>query len=82
LIEIFVCAVQVWVTKQIGVIGFIRDSQLHDKEFERCDADEDYLVQETSDTTGEDGSEHVENEDTMNIIRTRIADGLVSAREG
>jgi hypothetical protein len=66
----------------LALHNFICDSQLRDKEFERCDADEDYLVQETSDTTETegDGSEHVENEDTMNTIRTRIVDALVSAR--
>jgi hypothetical protein len=32
--------------------------------------------------TREDGSEDVENEDTMNIIRDKIADDLVSARGG
>jgi hypothetical protein len=58
------------------------DSNLHDKEFERCDADEEYMVEETSGTTQEDESEDVENEDTMNTIRSRIADALVSARGG
>ena len=64
--------------------NFIRDNKLHDKEFERCDADEDYLVQHTSATTQTQGdeSEDVENEDSMNTIRTRIGDALVSAREG
>jgi hypothetical protein len=71
-------------TACLALHNFIRDSQLRDKEFERCDADEDYLVQETSDTTETegDGSEHVENEDIMNTIRTRIADALASARGG
>jgi hypothetical protein len=64
--------------------NFIRDSNLHDKEFERCDADEQYLVPSISGTaqTQEDGSEDVEIEDTMNTIRDKIADDLVSAREG
>jgi hypothetical protein len=65
------------ITPCLALHNFIRDSQLRDKEFERYDADEDYLVQETSDTTEEDGSEHVENKDTMNIICTRIVDALV-----
>ena len=26
--------------------NFIRDSKLHDEEFDRCDADEDYLLEE------------------------------------
>ena len=42
------------------------------------------MVQETSGTTQTQGdvSEDVENEDTMNTIRSRIADALVSARGG
>jgi hypothetical protein len=52
---------------------------LHDKEFERCDADDEYLVQE-DDTTLEDEIEDVENEDAMNIIRSRIVDALFSVR--
>jgi hypothetical protein len=53
--------------------NFIRDSNLRDKKFERCDANERYLVPSTSGSvqTEGDGSEDVENEDTMNIIRTR-----------
>jgi hypothetical protein len=41
--------------------NFIRDSNLRDKEFERCDADEQYLVPSISATTQtqEDGSEDV-----------------------
>jgi hypothetical protein len=64
--------------------NFIRDSNLHDKEFERCDADEQYLVPSINSTaqTQEDGSEDVENERTMNTIRDKIADNLVSARGG
>jgi hypothetical protein len=62
--------------------NFIRDSNLPDKEFERCDADEQYLVPSISGTAQiqEDGSEEVENEDTVNTIRDKIADDLVSAR--
>jgi hypothetical protein len=39
--------------------NFIRDSNLRDKEFERCDADEQYLVPSISGTAQiqEDGSE-------------------------
>ena len=68
----------------LALHNFIRDSNLRDKEFERCDADKEYLVQKTSGTTQTQGdeSEDVENEDTMNTIRSRIADALVSAREG
>ena len=68
----------------LALHNFIRDSNLRDKEFERCDADEEYLVQHTSGTTQTQGDEgeDVENEDTMNTIRTRIADALVSASGG
>ena len=68
----------------LALHNFIFDSNLRDKEFERCDADEEYLVQETSGTTQTQGdeSEDVENEDTMNTIRSRIADALVSVRGG
>uniref|UniRef100_C6JS12 Uncharacterized protein n=1 Tax=Sorghum bicolor TaxID=4558 RepID=C6JS12_SORBI len=58
---------------------FSRPSNLHDKEFERCDADDEYLVEE-DDTTPEDETEDAENEDAMNIIRSRIADALFSVR--
>jgi hypothetical protein len=62
--------------------NFICDSNLRDKEFQRCDADEQYLVPSISGTAQikEDESEEVENEDTMNTIRDKIADDLVSAR--
>ena len=68
----------------LALHNFIRDSNLRDKEFERCDADEEYLVQQISDTTQTQGdeSEDVENEDTMNTIRSRITNALVSARGG
>jgi hypothetical protein len=58
---------------------FIRDSKLQDKEFDRCDVDEDYLLEETSESQ-EDESLDGENKDTMNTIRSRIADALVNAR--
>ena len=64
--------------------NFIRENNLHDKVFDRCDADQDYLLQETYGTTQTQGDESPdeENEDTMNTIRSRIADALVSARGG
>nr|AYC81222.1 transposase [Oryza sativa Indica Group] len=65
----------------LALHNFVRDSNLRDKEFERCDADEDYLLEDTSDTS-DDESEDAENDDTMNTIRTRIADALISARGG
>jgi hypothetical protein len=57
---------------------------LRDKEFERCDVDERYLVPSVSGTAQiqEDESEEVENEDTINTIYDKIADDLVSARGG
>ena len=68
----------------LALHNFFRDNNLCDKEFERCDADEEYLVQQISDTTQTQGdeSEDVEKEHTMNTIRSRIADALVSARGG
>jgi hypothetical protein len=68
----------------LALHNVIHDSNLHDKEFERCDADEEYLVQETSGRTQTQGdeSEDVENENTMNTIRSIMADALVSARGG
>jgi antirestriction protein len=68
----------------LALHNFIHDNNLRDKESKRCDADEEYLVQETSGTTQTQGdeSEDVENEDTMNTIRSRIADALVSTRGG
>ena len=48
----------------LALHNFVRDSNLHDKEF----------------NTQEDDSPDVENEDTMNTIRNRIADALISAR--
>ena len=62
--------------------NFIRESNLHDKVFDRCDADEDYLLQETCGTTQTQGDESLdgENEDTMSTIRSRIADALVETR--
>ena len=63
----------------LALHNFIRDSNLRDKKFDRCDADEDYLLQ--SGTT-EYESQDMENDGTMNIIHTRIADALVSARGG
>ena len=59
---------------------FIRDSKLQDKEFDRCDVDEDYLLEETSESQ-EESCPDGENEDTMNTIHSRIANDLVSARE-
>jgi hypothetical protein len=68
----------------LALHNFICNNNLCDKEFKRCDADEEYLVQQISDTTQTQGdeSEDVENEHKMNTICSRIADALVSARGG
>ena len=61
--------------------NFICDNNLHDREFDRCDADEEYLLQHSATAdTQEDDNQDEENEDTMNTIRSRTADALVSAR--
>lgn len=59
--------------------NFIRDNKLRDKEFDRCDADEGYLPRAVTQTQGDENVDG-ENEETMNTIRDRIADALVSAR--
>jgi hypothetical protein len=68
----------------LALHNFIRKSNLRDKEFERCDTNEDYLIESVNndDEEEEEESQDVENDDTMNIIRTRIADALVSASVG
>jgi hypothetical protein len=63
--------------------NFIRDSQLCDKEFERCDVDEEYMPRESNveEQTQDDGHEiEGENEVTMNTIRDRIATSIANAR--
>jgi hypothetical protein len=63
--------------------NFIRDSQLHDKEFERCDADEEYMpgASNVEEQTQDYGREiEGENEVTMNTIRDRIAASIQNAR--
>jgi hypothetical protein len=66
----------------IALHNFIRESNLHDRLFDGCDADEDYLVQQTFGIAQrqEDESPDGENENTMNTICTRIGNALVSAR--
>jgi hypothetical protein len=64
--------------------NFIRDSQLRDKEFERCDADEEYMPRASNveEQTQDDGREiEGENEVTMNTIRDRIATSIENERE-
>jgi hypothetical protein len=60
--------------------NFIRDNHLHAREFDRCDADEEYLLQQTMVQTQGDENADGDNEDIMNTIRSRIADVLVSKR--
>jgi hypothetical protein len=64
----------------LALHNFIRESNLHDKEFERCVNNDNYLVESVEEE--EEESQDVENDDTMNIIHTRIADALVSASVG
>jgi hypothetical protein len=61
----------------------VSDSQLRDKEFERCDAYEEYMPRASNveEQTQDDGREiEGENEVTMNIIRDRIAASIQNAR--
>jgi hypothetical protein len=62
--------------------NFIRDSQLQDKEFDECDANEEYLLQEPSALEEEDEVEDDDHEETMNTIRSEVADALVSTGRG
>ena len=64
--------------------NFIRDSKLHDKEFDQCDNNENYVPRaaRASALTQEDVSEEVENEESMKIIRDRIAESIVRVRGG
>jgi hypothetical protein len=61
--------------------NFICDNNSEDRLFDRCDADEEYLLQQsfTSQAQGDNNPEG-ENENTMNTIRNKIADALSSAR--
>jgi hypothetical protein len=55
---------------------------LRDKEFERCDADEEYIPRASNveEQTQDDGREiEGENEVTMNTIRDRIASSIANA---
>lgn len=69
-------------TACLALHNFIRDSKMRDKEFDRCDADEDYMPRcaRRRTQTQEDGTDEGESDESMNIIRDRIADALVSAR--
>jgi hypothetical protein len=59
--------------------NFIRDIPLRDKDFDKCDEDENYMPQgqEVSQPTEDDIAEE-DNEVSMNTIRDNIANALVS----
>jgi hypothetical protein len=67
----------------IALHNLIRDSHLSDKKFDRCDANEEYMPRAahpaTAAAAAQQGDEvEGHNEVTMNTIRKKIADGLVS----
>jgi hypothetical protein len=61
--------------------NFIRDSKLYDKEFDKCDANEEYMPRASNTAAQTQGGDEVEgeNEVTMNTICDRIATALASA---
>jgi hypothetical protein len=63
----------------IALHNFIRDSHLSDKEFDRCDVNEEYMPRAAHAAAATQQVDEVEghNEVTMNSIREMIADGLV-----
>ena len=61
--------------------NFIRDSKLRDKVFDKCDADDEYVppvLRREVAPTQTDPVEEEENEESMNNIRTRIADACLA----
>jgi hypothetical protein len=68
------------VKKHTCKLYIIRDSHLSDKEFDRCDANEEYMPRAAHETAAAQQGDEVEghNEVTMNSIHEMIADGLVS----
>ena len=54
------------ITACLALHNFICDNNLRDKEFERCDADEDYLVQHTG------GTKQTQGYGSEDVERTRI----------
>ena len=65
----------------IALHNFIRDSQLRDKQFDRCDADENYIpkVQRQSVPLVGDTAPSETNTDDMKARRERIATALFNA---
>jgi hypothetical protein len=64
---------------------FIRDSELRDEEFDKCNDDEDYMPNNEDDNVGqevvkpyEDDFPESKNEVFMNTIRDNIANALIS----
>jgi hypothetical protein len=62
--------------------NFIRESQLRDKKFERCDVDDEYMpgASNNKDVTEDVDEEEGGNEVTKNTIHDRIATALANAR--
>jgi hypothetical protein len=65
--------------------NFIRDSELRDEEFDKCDDDDDYMSDNEDANAGQEVAESYEggfselkNEIFMNTIRDIIANALVS----
>jgi hypothetical protein len=65
--------------------NFIRDSELRDEEFDKCDDDEDYMPNNEDDNAGQEVAEpyeddipESENEVSMNTICDNIANAWVS----
>jgi hypothetical protein len=65
--------------------NFIRDSELRDEEFDKCDDDDDYMSDNEDANVGqevaksyEDGFSELKNEIFMNTICDNIANVLVS----
>jgi hypothetical protein len=66
----------------IALHNFIRDSNLHDKQFDHCDADENYVpkVQRQSITLPGDNAPGAQHTRSMNSTRDDIANSLFNAR--
>ena len=67
----------------IALHNFIRDSNLHDKQFARCDSDENYIpkVQRQAVTLAGDAAPGELHTRSMNSVRDDIADAMFAARQ-